>query len=1003
MTILCGSSLVHPDRKPVSNQVVPRPLQFPRPALTLLLCLVFVAHAAQAASTGTPTFDGDIQSIFKENCVACHAEESPQGELDLRSKAAIVKGGKSGPAMVVGSSATSLLMDKVVSGVMPPGDARLSQEQIDTLRLWINKGAPRNKSDLTRVSGATTEQLTEHEILPIFQFRCVACHGKRKQEGGLDLRTVAGRLKGGKSGPALIPGDPDGSLLIKRIESGEMPPPELQLQNSVRPLTEAELQKVRTWIAAGAPEGPPQKTLAVDPDNDPMVNDEDRQFWSFLPPKRPSVPETASPDKAKNPVDAFLLRKLATNNLRYSAEAEPVQLMRRAYLDLIGMPPTPEEVKEYLADTSPNAYEKLVDRLLDSPLYGERWARHWLDLAGHTDSEGFGNHDVPRTFAWRYRDYVVRAFNSDKPYDRFLIEQIAGDELGDYRDQPVTQDLVDRLAATGFLRTASDPTNAPERGFIPERMNIIADEIQVITSSVMGITVGCARCHDHKYDPIPQRDYYRFSAILQTAYDPYDWLPPKKRELDLALDSEKRAVEEHNAPHKEKLGQLDKALAREEAPYREKLREKRLSELPKGVQDDLRNLNDTPEDERTEVQNYLARKFAKTLTITSADVRKEFPEIAGRVDPIQKDLRETKAKLQPEPHIRVLMDTGGKASGSYLLQRGDPVTPVQAVEPGIPSVIKVGIKPYEIKTPYEGSDSSGRRLALAKWLTQPKHPLTARVLVNQLWMRHFGRGIVASPSNFGRSGTPPSHPELLDWLATEFVQNGWSIKHMHRLMMTSAAYRQSSQTSKSLLAADPENALLTRMPLRRMDAETLYDSILRVTGRLDDKMFGPPSKLDVKESKEVVAEASENGFRRSLYVTQKMQTPLTLLDAFDLPRMTPNCVERRQSQVPTQALQMMNGTDVWEHSRYMAGRLMDEIGTDPAEQVEAVFLRTLSRRPSDEEQQESLAALNEFGEMWPARLAKDRDPAPLGWKSRWLALASFCHTMLNSAEFSFID
>jgi len=1008
MTVVCGSSIVHSDRKPVNSQTAPRPLRPPRPALILLLWCpllwcIGVVQAIQAAPAGTPTFDQDIQSIFKDNCVACHAEKSPQGELDLRSKAAIVKGGKSGPAMVVGSSASSLLMDKVVLGVMPPGDARLSREQVDTLRLWIDKGAPRNAADLTRASGAASDQLTEHEILPVFQLRCVACHGKRKQEGGLDLRTVAGRIKGGKSGPALVPGDPDASLLIHRIESGEMPPPELQLMNSVRPLTEAELQKVRSWIAAGAPEGPPRETLAVDLENDPLVNDEDRQFWSFLPPERPAVPEAASPERAKNPVDAFLLRKLAAKDLAYSPEAAPVRLMRRAYLDLIGMPPTPAEVKDYLADSSPDAYEQLVDRLLYSPLYGERWARHWLDLAGHTDSEGFGNHDRPRTFAWRYRDYVIRSFNSDKPYDRFLTEQIAGDELGDYRDEKVTQELIDRLAATGFLRTAADPTDAPERGFIPERMNIIADEIQVLTSSVMGITIGCARCHDHKYDPIPQRDYYRFSAILQTAYDPYDWLPPAKRELDLALDSEKRAVEEHNAPDKEKITQLEKALAREEDPYREKLREKRLSELPEGVQDDLRNLSDTPEEKRTEVQNYLARKFAKTLAITSAAVKKEYPEIAGRIDPIQKDLRETKAKLLTKPHVRVLMDTGGKASGSYLLQRGDPLTPVQAVEPGVPSVLKAGIKPYEIKTPYEGADSSGRRLALAKWLTQPFHPLTARVLVNQLWMRHFGRGIVASPSNFGRAGTPPSHPELLDWLATEFVQNGWSIKHMHLLMMTSAAYRQTSHTSETLLAADPENALLSRMPLRRMDAETLYDSILRVSGRLDEEMYGPPSKLEVKDNKEVVAKASENGFRRSLYVTQKMQTPLTLLDAFDLPRMTPNCVERRQSQVPTQALQMMNGTDVWEHSRYMAGRLMDEIGTDPDEQVEAIFLRTLSRRPSHEEKEDSLVALKTFGEMWLTRLAKDRDPAPVGWKSRWLALASFCHTMLNSAEFSFID
>ncbi|MCY4585530.1 MAG: PSD1 and planctomycete cytochrome C domain-containing protein [Bryobacterales bacterium] len=969
---------------------------------TALLTALCAGQIDGAAGT-TPTFDGEVGRIFKENCIACHGDTSPQAGLDLRSKETIVKGGKSGPAVVAGSSASSLLLEKVVSGVMPPGDARLPQEHIDTLRVWIDKGAPRNDAELTQVSGPGDEELTEHEILPIFQIRCVACHGKRRQEGGLDLRTVAGRIKGGKSGPALIRGDPDGSLLIQRIESGEMPPPELQLKNSVRPLTENELQKVRRWIAAGAPEGPPRETLAVDLENDPLVSDEDRRFWSFLPPKRPEVPAVESSESVKNPIDAFLLRKLSAKGLTYSQEAERAQLMRRAYLDLIGMPPTQEEVKEYLADLRPDAYERLVDRLLDSSRYGERWARHWLDLAGHSDSEGFGNHDTPRTFAWRYRDYVVRSLNSDKPYDRFLMEQIAGDELGDYRDQKVTQELIDRLAATGFLRTASDPTDAPERGFIPERMNIIADEIQVMTSAVMGITVGCARCHDHKYDPIPQRDYYRFSAILQTAYDPYDWLPPKKRQLDLALDSEKRAVKEHNTPLQEKIEQLEKALAREEGPYRKKLLEKRLAELPEGVREDLRTLDDTPKDQRTSVQQYLAGKFAKTLEITSAQLKKKYPEIAGRVDPIQKELAAKQRQLLPEPHIRVLMDTGGESSVSYLLQRGDPVTPVQAVEPGVPSVLKVGLRPYEIKTPYEGAESSGRRLALARWLTQPNHPLTSRVLVNQLWMRHFGRGIVASPANFGRSGLPPSHPELLDWLATEFVASGWSIKHMHRLMMTSTAYRQTSQTSEALEAADPENGLLSRMPLRRMDAETLYDSILRVTGRLDEEMFGPPSKLEIKENKEVVAEGSTNGFRRSLYVTQKMQKPLTLLDAYDLPRMTPNCIERRQSQVPTQALQMMNGTDVWEHSRYMAGRLMDEVGTDPAEQVEAVFVRTLSRRPSADEKHDSLAALNEFSGMWLKRLTKDQDPAPMGWKSRWLALASYCHTMLNSAEFSFID
>ena len=974
------------------------------PRRVSLLCFAVLWAAFSLPSTAAPrvtnpTFDADIRPLLETKCLACHGSDSPQAGLDLRTKASILHGGKSGPALVVGASSGSLLLDKVVSKTMPPGDAKLTGEEINTLRLWIDKGAPANAAELATAGGAVSGPLTEHDILPIFQLRCIACHGKRKQEAGLDLRTVASRIKGGKSGPALVPGDPEGSLLIQRIQSGDMPPVELQLKFSVRSMTDGELAKVRRWIAAGAPQGPPRERLVVDLDKDPLVSDEDRRFWSFQPPERPPVPEPKAVEQVRNPVDAFLLRKLEAQGLTYSPEAPRVRLLRRAYLDLTGMPPTPDEVASYLSDVRPDAYEKMIDRLLESPAYGERWSRHWLDLAGHTDSEGFGQHDRPREFAWRYRDYVIRSLNSDKPYSQFLMEQIAGDELGDYRNREVTQELVDRLAATGFLRTAADPTDVPERGFIAERMNIIADEIQVLTSSVMGLTVGCARCHDHKYDPIPQRDYYRFSAILQTSYDPYDWLPPKKRQLNIAPENEKREVAEHNAPLEKKIEQLEASLARAEKPYRERLLQGRLQDLPETVRDDLRAVADVPEDDRTEVQAYLARKFE----ITGPQLKKKFPELAGLVDPIREDLQATERKLRPEPHIRVLVDTGGVASGSYLLQRGDPMVPVQVVEPGVPSVFKAGLEPYEIKPLYPGADSSGRRLALARWLTQPNHPLTARVMVNHIWLRHFGRGIVASPANFGRSGTPPSHPELLDWLATEFVRSDWSIKHLHRLMMTSTAYRQTSQVNEALLAVDSENVLLSRMPLRRMDAEVLYDSLLKVTGRLDPKMFGPPSDVEVKDNKEVVAKPTDKGYRRSLYVAQRMQKPLTLLDAFDLPRMTPNCIERRQSLVATQALQMMNGSDVWGHSRNMAGRLIDEIGPDPRHQVEEVFRRALSRRPSAGGMKDSLAALDEFTEIWLKRLNKDRDPQPVRWKSRWLALATFCHSVLNSAEFSFVD
>jgi hypothetical protein len=341
-------------------------------------------------------------------------------------------------------------------------------------------------------------------------------------------------------------------------------------------------------------------------------------------------------------------------------------------------------------------------------------------------------------------------------------------------------------------------------------------------------------------------------------------------------------------------------------------------------------------------------------------------------------------------------------SQSYLLQRGDPVGFGDPVEPGVPGVLQsAGLKPFAPVPPFAGT--SGRRLALANWLTQPDHPLTARVMVNQMWLRHFGRGIVASVSNFGRSGVPPSHPELLDWLATEFVAQGWSMKSMHRLMLTSQAYRQTSRVDEGLIAADPENTLLSRMPLQRMDAETLYDSLMSVAGRLDSTLFGPPSEVDVRPDKEVVVKPTAAGFRRSIYVLHRRQTPVSLLDAFDQPAMTPNCTERRRSNVATQALHMMNGSMSWDLARYMAGRVIDEAGADTSKQIEAIYLRAFSRRPAPDEVAEGLSAIAEFHKEWPARLAKDNGEAPRESAASWLALANYCHALLNSAEFSFID
>jgi mono/diheme cytochrome c family protein len=950
------------------------------------------APALAAPTPDRPTFEADVLPIFQARCLVCHSEGAPQKGLLLGTRVALLRGGESGPAIQPGRSGKSLLMDKIAGQQMPPMDPKLTPEEVDTIRRWIDQGAPSEKDDAGPV-------ITEQDVLPIFQVRCVACHGKREQKGGLDLRTLASRLKGGKSGPAVVPGKPEESLIIQKLEAGNMPPAGLQKEYFVRTPTDGEVQTLRAWIAGGCLPAPEH---ADAPQSTP-VSEKDRQHWAFQPPQRPKPPKVEHRDLVRNPIDTFLLRKLEDKGLSYSAEAEPVTLLRRAYLDLTGMPPPPGEILAYLNDKSTDRYERLVDRLLDSPDYGERWARHWLDLAGYKETEGYGEGAPARKFAWRFRDYVIRAFNSDKPYNQFLTEQIAGDEMADYSKQEVTPELVERLAATGFLRTAADPTWEAEFAFIDERMNVIGDQVQILGSSLMGLTIGCAKCHDHKYDPIPQRDYYRMTAILQSSYDPYHWLQPKGRMLDIATESEKKRAAEHNAPLEQEIKGLEQSLEKHAAPFREKLLEQRLANLPEEVRRDLRALANTAESERTEVQKYLAEKFEETLDIEAEDLAEEFAEFRTIGEPVLKQLQAKRRELLPKPEVRALLDDKGEPPTSYLLRRGNPLSPGGPVEPGVPSVLTVGLKAYDVQKPWPGAETTGRRLALARWLTQPNHPLTARVIVNQLWLRHFGRGIVATPDNFGRAGQSPSHPELLDWLATDFVDNGWSLKRMHRLMVTSGAYRQSSRRDSNLSSADPENALLGRMAMRRMDAEQVYDTLLTATGRLDPERFGPPQETEVLETKEVVAKGSKSGLRRAIYVFQRPTETPTLLEAYDFPEMSPNCLMRRQSNVPTQALQMMNSDQIWEFARYMAGRIIDEAGPDRGRQVEQVFLRALSRPPTASETRESLAALEQLVGKWPERLKQDRQDAPIEPTANWLSLAGLCHTVINSAEFLFID
>ena len=1020
---------------------------FPCTCISIALLFGSVSAAVDKASQEVPRFESDIRPIFEANCLTCHGETLQQNGLDLRAHESVLKGGEAGPAIRRGSAKESLLFEKVLSGSMPIGDDNLSTEEIELIRDWIDAGALREGEEVGSVTNpAGGTQATERDVLvAILQARCVVCHGRRTQEGGLDVRTRASLLKGGRSGPAIVPGKPEESLLVKRITAQEMPPPESLRAFTVRPVTLDELEKLRQWIGEGAPASS-EEVLEVGSGPDPLVSEEDRLFWSFQPPKRSRVPKVRSQDSVRTPIDAFLLEKLEAKGLSFSPEAERPTLMRRAYFDLIGLPPGPEEIEAHLKDHSPFAYERMIDRLLASPHYGERWARYWLDPAGYSDSEGKVENDLVRHQLYRYRDYVIRSFNSDKSYDQFLLEQIAGDELFDYKSiREPTPDQLDKLVATGFLRTAPDGTYSIAGNKISDRLNVVAEQLEIFSSSVMGLTMACAQCHSHKYDPIPQRDYYRLSAIFRTAYDPYEWLFPNTniddpegktvfpmRFLTTVPEREVREAEVYNAPIEEEIKRLRKSLDELARPLREKLIEEKLAELPEEVRGDLRKALHTPanprsdrekylkekcfkcgedlqkaihtsDDQQSTVQKYLLEKFEASVKVKPGELKERFEDFKIQAVKIRKAIDAAKGRLRPEPKIRALFDMGGEPTPTHLLRRADYLNPGPLVRPGVPSVLRGGIAPYQIIKPSWKTNTSGRRLALARWLVQPHHPLTARVMVNRIWQHHFGTGLVATPGDFGHTGARPSHSELLDWLATEFVRRGWSLKAMHKQIMTSAAYRQSSRFHPSLHGADADNVLLSRFSMRRLDADAIRDAVLKVAGRLDTTPFGPADEAEVQPGGEVVSKCSQAGCRRSIYTLQRRTTPNTLLEVFDAPQMTPNCLKRGHSTVSSQALQLWNSGEVRKNAQYFAGRVMDAVGTDVEKQIDRIYLTALSRRPSEEEREMRVEQVREFTRHWLEHLEKEIPAEPKQAKSQWLALATICHSILNSAEFIYID
>ncbi len=950
----------------------------------LTACLVSLAEV--------PAFESSVLPILQSNCIECHGEKVRMKDLDVGAYDRLMRGSESGPVVVPGKPDESRLYQLIREGKMPAGKPRLSEKETGAIRAWIEGGA------LPSGAGKKVEAaaLNQHDVIPVMLLRCTACHGPRRQDGGLDLHTRAGMLRGGKSGPAMLPGNSAGSLMMRKMQSGDMPPKKGLLDAGVKPVTPAEMEKIARWIDAGAPEGNVRPDVAST-ESDPLVSDKDRQFWAFQPPRAAKPPKVAHTSRVKNPIDAFVLKKLEDKGLTLSAEADRLTLIRRAYFDLTGLPPEPSEALAFQANPDPLAYEKLIDRLLASPRYGERWGRFWLDLAGYADSTGGKlSADTIRPFAWRYRDYVIRSFNSDKPYNRFLLEQIAGDELENYEIAPVvTPELMDNLIATGFLAMGPDSTNEREVNFVDDRLDVIADEVDILGASVMGLTMKCARCHSHKYDPIPQRDYYRLLDVFKGAYDEHDWVPPLTAEkygrtfsgrylpyvtplaTPFQLMQEQRARELQAAEARVRTAALQEELKQKAEAATKRVFEQRLAELPKELHEDLRKMFTTAADQRTEPQKELAKKYESRLRVSPRELRRVDAAYAKEADEVDRQVKAFAAQ-SPDPKIHALWDRG-EPSPTYVLRRGSPTNFGQLVGPGVPSVLTDGKTPFVVKPPWPGAPKTGRRLAFAQWLVRPDHPLTARVMVNRIWKEHFGTGIVTTMANFGKAGAAPTHPELLDWLAVEFVVQGWSVKAMQRLMMTSGAYRQDSKIDSIHEEKDPDNALLSRMSLRRMSAEVLNDTMLLVSGRLDEARYGAPAPVQVRGDGLVTPVEAGKGWRRSIYVQQRRSNIPTILDNFDFPAMTPNCVDRVDSTVATQALHLMNNGMVDDMADSFAGRVKQEAGSDPKQQVEKLYWMALSRPPDDEERKLSLEGL-----------AK-------------LSLGRLCHTMLNSAAFLYID
>lgn len=713
--------------------------------------------------------------------------------------------------------------------------------------------------------------------------------------------------------------------------------------------------------------------------------------WAFLPPLRPATPSVTNETWVRNEIDRFVLARLEQATLTPSPEADRATLIRRLSFDLIGLPPTPEEVKAFVADNGPEAYEKMVEGLLASPHYGERWGRHWLDVAGYADSNGYFDADTDRPLAYKYRDYVVKAFNDDKPFDRFIEEQIGGDELAGYQaDGDVTPEMVEPLIATHFLRNAPDGTGESDGNPLEQkvdRYSVLEGTVQIIGSAFLGLTVQCARCHNHKFEPISQEEYYQLQALLRPAYDPEHWIKPNDRALPVAL----RSVRQENKRQTEKFERESKALKESLegliAPFRKLAVEENLARLEEPIRAKIREAFETKEKQRTEEMKALLKKHETLVQIKDDDLGLRFPDLAASYRALKDALRKKEAERPAKlPQIAVLTEPAAEPPRHHLLVRGIYANEGREVQPGVPAALCSADNRFSLK-------SSGRRLTFARWLTSPKNPLVARLIVNRIWQRHFGEGLVSTVDNFGVTGAKPTHPELLDYLATEFIGSGWRVKVLQRLIVGSATYRQAGARRATAYAVDPENKLLWRFRLQRLDAESLRDAMLFVAGELDPAIGGPfvPAEK-TEEGQFVVPEKNPGAKRRSLYLQQRRTKPVTLLDLFDGAQMNPNCTRRSAATVPLQSLALLNSDFVRARAKALARRLLEDAGDDPGPAIRQAFNRCLGRDPNADER---IAA----AEFLKTQSLQYTDKAHLR-ESVW---SDFCQMLLASNPFLYVE